>query len=477
MTNLWIRHFFEKKYFIQKYLKEGEKTMNEQKVLGYLPHETPSFGKLLLFALQQIIVMFPATVLVALLTGFHVSTTIFASGLATLCFILITKKKIPLYYGSSFSYIAAIVSITKVAYGEIAADALISQAQFGIILSGLVSIAAGLLVKRYSMAMIEKVLPPTVTGPIAIIIGLSLARTALQNITNSYAPGAMMNLGWLIAFVSLIVTILCSIFVRKGTIGQLPILIGLLSGYAVAGFITLVSKYDFISFSLMENQGFFTFPHFTLPTPSWSAVVAIMPIAIATIPESTAHLCQLDLYVNKLADEKGQPKGKIADLLGLNLIGDGLGDMISGFVGGPAGTNYGENISTMSITKNFSVMVLVAAAVITMVISFFTPLSAAVYSIPNAVIGGISIYLFGVIAIQGVAIMNDKKVDLFDPKNLAIIASILIIGLGGSYLPDGMIPLFGIEAPAIATAAIFGILLNLVINLIEKLLVKKVKTS
>ena len=176
--------------------------MNEQKILGYLPHETPSFGKLLLFALQQIIVMFPATVLVALLTGFHVSTTIFASGLATICFILITKKKIPLYYGSSFSYIAAILSITKVGYGEIAADALISQAQFGIILSGLVSIGAGLIVKRFSMSVIEKVLPPTVTGSIAIVIGLSLAKTALENVTNSYAPGVEMNLAWLVAFVA-----------------------------------------------------------------------------------------------------------------------------------------------------------------------------------------------------------------------------------------------------------------------------------
>ncbi|HNZ77127.1 MAG TPA: solute carrier family 23 protein [Bacilli bacterium] len=447
--------------------------MNEQKILGYLPHETPSFGKLLLFALQQIIVMFPATVLVALLTGFHVSTTIFASGLATICFILITKKKIPLYYGSSFSYIAAILSITKVGYGEIAADALISQAQFGIILSGLVSIGAGLIVKRFSMSVIEKVLPPTVTGSIAIVIGLSLAKTALENVTNSYAPGVEMNLAWLVAFVALIVTVICSVFVRKGTIGQLPILIGLLSGYLVAGIITLVSQYDFVDFGKLPNQGLFIIPHFTLPTPSWTATIAIMPIAIATIPESTAHLCQLDLYVNKLAEEKGQPHQKIADLLGLNLIGDGLGDMISGLIGGPAGTNYGENISTMSITKNFSVKVLMGAAIMTMIISFFGPLSAAVYSIPNAVICGISIYLFGVIAIQGVAIMNDRQVSLFDPKNLAIIASILILGLGGSYLPGGMIPLFGIEAPAIATAAIFGILLNLLFKLIETIINKR----
>ncbi len=147
-----------------------------KKIIGYLPDEKPSFLKLLLFALQQIIVMFPATVLVAILTGFHVSTTIFASGLATLCFILITGKKIPLYYGSSFSYITAICAITIPSeYGIPAPDALISQAQFGIVLSGLISIAVGLLVRKISMERIEKILPPTVTGSVALIIGLSLA--------------------------------------------------------------------------------------------------------------------------------------------------------------------------------------------------------------------------------------------------------------------------------------------------------------
>jgi uracil permease len=146
--------------------------------------------------------------------------------------------------------------------------------------------------------------------------------------------------------------------------------------------------------------------------------------------------------------------------LGLNLIGDGVGDIVSGFVGGPAGTNYGENISTMAITKNFSVWVLGAAAIITMIISFFTPLANLIYTLPSAVIGGASIYLFGVIAAQGIAIMIEKKVDLFDAKNMAIIAVILIFGIGGTFLFGGVIPLFGMELPAIATASIAGILLN-----------------
>jgi uracil permease len=445
--------------------------VQQEKIYGYLPDESPSFWKLLLFAFQQIIVMFPATVVVAIITGFHVSTTIFASGLATICFILITKKQIPLYYGSSFSYIAAILSITSAGIvNGVASDNLISQAQFGIILSGLVSIGAGLIVKRFSFKAIEKILPPTITGSIAIIIGLSLAGSAMSGPTDvvNYAGVTLeniqlaSNLGWTIALVTLISTIMFSVYIKKGTWGQIPILLGLLVGYLTALVFGLISGIKFLDFGLMKDASLFTIPHFTFPKMSWPAVLAIMPIAIATIPESTAHLCQLDIYVNKLAKDKGTKKDyNISDKLGLNLIGDGLGDIISGAIGGPAGTNYGENISTMSITRTFSTKVLMTAAIITMVISFLTPLSAAVYSIPKPVIGGISIYLFGVIAAQGIAIMIDKKVDMFDSKNLAVISIILIVGIGGSFqFENGMIPFFGMKAPAIATAAILGIILN-----------------
>jgi len=213
----------------------------------------------------------------------------------------------------------------------------------------------------------------------------------------------------------------------------------------------------------------FNLPTFTFPTPSLAALAALMPIAIATIPESTAHIYQLDIYVNNLAKKRGAKRYDIEDKLGLNLIGDGVGDIVSGLIGGPAGTNYGENISAMAISKIFSVPVLIAASIITMVISCFTPLINAVYSIPTPVIGGLSIYLFGIIAAQGITIMMDRKVDMFKSKNLAIIATILIIGLGGSFgYPNGMIPVFGIEFPAIATAAVFGIVLNLLLSIGEK---------
>jgi len=446
-------------------------TSKQKEFTGYLPDEKPPFLKLILFAFQQILVMFPATVLVALLTGFHISTTIFASGLATLCFVLITKRQIPLYFGSSFSYIAAIVSMTAVSFGEIAPDEKIRMAQFGIALSGLISIAVGLLINKFGKKIVDKILPATITGPIALTIGLSLAVAALDNAAGgnaATAAGPVANVSWIIAIATLLATVLFSVFL-KGTMSQLPIFFGIVFGYLLATAITLFTDIKVIDFAAIGQAQAIAVPHFTLPLPNWAAVLAIMPIAIATIPESTAHVYQLDIYVNDLAKKKKSKKDyKIADKLGLNLIGDGIGDIVSGMIGGPAGTNYGENLSTMAITRNFSIPVLVAAAVITMVISFSGVLSAAVSSIPACVIGGLSIYLFGVIAAQGIAIMKEKDVDMFDSRNLAVMATVLIIGIGGSFINGGMIPMFGIEFPAIATAAVVGIVLNLILSIGKK---------
>jgi uracil permease len=444
--------------------------------IGYLPDERPPFVELFLFALQQIVVMFPATVLVALITGFHVSTTIFASGLATLCFILITGRKIPLYYGSSFSYIAAIASIMAAEqFANYSLNDKISIAQFGIVMSGFVSIAAGLIIQRTGRNTIDKILPPTVTGSIAMIIGLSLAANAMGDaasfpVVDKLQSALAQNMAWIISIVTLVSTIAYSVYL-KGKLSQLPILFGLLTGYVTALVIGFITGIPFVSFNTIEADGVFSLPIFTLPKPTLAAVGAIMPIAIATIPESTAHVYQLDIYVNDLAKKmKSGKKYNIADKLGLNLVGDGIGDIVSGMIGGPAGTNYGENISTMAISKVFSIPVLITAACITMIISCFTPLINVVYSIPKAVIGGLSIYLFGVIAAQGVTIMMDRKVDMFKSKNLAVIAIILIIGLGGSFgfEGNGMIPMFGMQFPALATAAVAGIVLNLLLSIGEK---------
>ncbi|MBO7677236.1 MAG: xanthine permease [Erysipelotrichaceae bacterium] len=464
--------------------------------IGYLPDEVPSIGRLLLYALQQVIVMFPATITVALITGFQVSTTIFASGLATLCFILITKKRIPLYYGSSFSYLSA-VSAMALAEGSEAQIAswqttgilppeLISKAQFGIIMSGFVSIAAGIIAKKFGVEKIEKFLPASITGSVSMVIGLTLAGNAMSdfigvgNVVNglSVDKGSAVAMMWLlVGLITFISTCLYSRYL-KGLLSQLPLLLGVFTGCLAALLIYLAFDINLFrnvpaealaasSFKLGDGN-FFALPAFTLPKFSMNALLGIMPIAIATIPESTAHMYQLDIYVNDLAKEKNKKRYELIPLLGDNLIGDGLCDMISGVIGGPAGTNYGENISTMAITRVFSVRVLSVASVIAMIVSCFTPLIKIIYGIPLAVIGGIEVYCFGAIAAQGIAILIDKGVSMFDSKNIAVIALICIFGLGGQYAFGGTIPFFTLNIPCVAGAAIAGIILNYILRFSDK---------
>ena len=470
-------------------------SVKNQKI-GYLPEEVPSLGKLLLYALQQVIVMFPATITVALITGFQVSTTIFASGLATLCFILITKRRIPLYYGSSFAYLSA-VSAMAMAEGSVEQIAswqatgilpaeLISKAQFGIIMSGFVSIAAGLVVKKFGAEKIEKFLPASITGSVSMVIGLTLAGNAMSDFLGigntinglDVTQGSPVSYAWLI--VGLITFFATCVYSRylKGLMGQLPLLLGVLTGCAVALLFNVFGGINLFrsvpaealaasSFKLGDGS-IFALPAFTLPKFSLNALLGIMPIAIATIPESTAHIYQLDIYVNDVAREKGKGKYDMVSLLGDNLIGDGLCDMVSGIVGGPAGTNYGENISTMAITRVFSVPVLAVASIIAMIVACFTPLIQIIYGIPLAVIGGIEVYCFGAIAAQGIAILIDKGVSMFDSKNIAVIALVCIIGLGGQYAFGGNIPFFNANIPCVAGAAIFGIILNFILTLGDK---------
>ncbi|MDD2269006.1 MAG: solute carrier family 23 protein [Eubacteriales bacterium] len=448
--------------------------MNNGKVIGYLPDERPPVWKLILYSLQQVVVMFPATILVALITGFHVSTTVFASGFATICFILVTGGKIPLYYGSSFSYLPAIASLMMSKEWEgMLHDTKISYIQFGIIMSGVISILAGLLIKLAGKKVIDKILPATVTGPVAIIIGISLAGNAIKDASFDSAIGTTNDLFWIVSGITLLATIIFSVYL-KGILGQISLLLGPIVGCIVAFIVQEVSGVPLFralpdEVAATMGSGVFAVPHFTLPKVSWGAVAAIMPIALATIPESTAHVYQLDIYVNDLAKKKKNGKKyNIADKLWLNLVGDGIGDMVSASMGGPAGTNYGENISAMAITKVFSTPVLIGAAIIAMLISFFTPLISALYAIPQAVIGGLEIYLFGAITAQGVAIMIDRKVDMFSSRNIAVIATILVLGIGGHYAYDGYITIGSIDLPCIAFAAIFGILLNLFLSIGQK---------
>ncbi len=445
------------------------------KVLGYLPQDTPPVGSMLSLGIQQVLTMFPATVLVAILTKFDVGVTLLASGLGTIIALLVSKRRIPMYYGSSFSYIAVVIT----AMNLYAKDCFSSSAtycadgvrlvQVGIIGTAVVEILFGLLIMRIGKNALDKILPPVITGSVAIVIGIALAYEAIKMAAGAAVGGAVdqATVHWLVAFITLLATIVFSVYLQgKGLLGMLPVLFGAIVGYLVAIPFGLV-KFDAVATADWVRVPPITFPDFGNPN-AWAIVFSIALIAIATIPESTAHLYQMSLYIDALAKELKRAPIEIKKLIGLNLVADGSDDIVVGLLGGCAGTNYGENNSLMAITRNYSVPVLMTAGVIAILLGFVGKLAALVGTIPVAVTGGLSIYLFGVIGMQGAALIQSEKVNLFEPRQLAIGAIILVTGIGGAIgLPNGLYPftipvIFPNGIPAIVFAAIVGILLNLV---------------
>lgn len=453
------------------------------KVVGYLPQDVPPIGKMLLLGFQHVITMFPATVLCALLMHFNVSTVLTVTGFATIVALIGAKLSmgnyIPLYYGSSFSYIAAVTMVINqlepgLGFGVPASPATISVVQTGFIATGVINIIVGLIIRLTGgKAGVDKILPPIITGSVAIVIGIGLGFAALGmasgtccGVDPATSPQTTLT-WWAVSTLTLVITILFSVYLQgKGFIGMLPILLGAVVGYIIAIPFGLVN-FGAIGTSSLITAPVFTFPDFSNPL-SLSVMISVGIMAIATIPESTAHLYQISLYVDHLAEEQGREKLGLSKFIGLNLMLDGLNDLVNGLFGSTAGTNYGENNSLMVITRNYSGVVLITAGAIAVLLGFIGPLKDAVNSVPTAVWGGLAIYLYGVIGMQGIALMIAEKVDLYDPGKLAIGACILIIGIGGTIgYPSGLpIPLltgiFPFGWPPIATAALFGILLNLV---------------
>jgi uracil permease len=455
--------------------------------MGYLPNDTPEFGKMLLLGFQHVITMFPATVLCALLMGFPVSTVLTVTGFGTIVALLGAKWSmgtyIPLYYGSSFSYLAAVMAITQTGFGEVADARTLGIVQAGFLATGVINVLVGLIIRILGgKEAVDKVLPPVVTGSVACTIGIGLGAAAL-NMASGWNAGFTggNNTWWVAALVTMLAAIFFSVYLQgKGFLGMLPILLGAIVGYLVAIPMGLVS----ISWS----ETFFRIPQFQLPVFNDPMTVTVIfgvgIMAIATIPESTAHLYQISLYVDHLAEEKGLEKLGLSKYVGLNLMLDGLNDIVNGLFGSTAGTNYGENNSLMVITRNYSGTVLLTAGAISILLGFIAPLSDIVNSIPQAVSGGLSIYLFGVIGMQGIALMIAEKVNLFDPKQLALGAVILIVGIGGNIgYPGGFLPfpilqgLFPSGLPAIATGAVLGILINLVFLFIKPPAERKAATK
>jgi uracil permease len=423
----------------------------------YLPNEKPPFFKLILFSLQILIAVLPATIVVPLLTGFDVATTIFASGFATLCFIGVTKGKVPLYIGSSFSYIGAMIALMSVSqFANLGQFDKIAIATFGIAASGVINILAGILVNKIGMNAITKVITPTLTGSIAMSIGATLTANAVGDALGSG------NYGLVVALITLLSIILFSVYLR-GFFQQISLLLGILVGVGVSYLVLQFAGVSLFRDVIATSTTLLTTPHFVLPIPNWEAVIALGAIAIATIPESFAHSHQIDTYVDELADEKGKNHSGIKNMIGTVLIGDGVADIASSVIGGVGGTSYGEAISVMSITKVYSIYTVIGASILAIAVSFFTPFINAIYAIPATVIGGVEIVCFGGIIAQGIAIMKDK-VDFFSPKDILTVASISVIAIGGQFYQGGVLPIFGMQIPCIAGAAIFGIILNCLLN-------------
>jgi uracil permease len=334
--------------------------------------------------------------------------------------------------------------------------------QVGILGTAVFEILVGLLIIRIGKEGLDRVLPPIITGSVAVVIGIALAGAAL----------GMASAHWGIAFVTLVVTVCFSVYLQSaGLLGMLPLLLGAVVGYLVSIPLGLVR------FELVAQAAWVRVPNVTAPAfgdpQAWAVVASIALIAIATIPESTAHLYQMSLYIDQLAKELGRQPLEIKRLVGLNLVADGSEDVVAGFLGGCAGTNYGENNSLMAITRCYSVPVLMTAGGIAIALGFVGKLAALVNTIPVAVTGGLSIYLFGVIGMQGVALIQSERVNLFEPRHLAVGAIVLICGIGGNLaLKDGLFPfpipvLFPGGIPAIVFSAIAGILLNLLFLVVK----------
>lgn len=449
-------------------------------VIGYLPNDTPPFGQMVLLGLQHVLTMFPATVLAAILMKFPVSTVLTITGLGTVITLIVSKLTlgtyIPLYYGSSFSYITAVAGIMT-ALGvssetAVAPPEAISVVTAGFIATAIINVVVGFIIRASGgKQALDKVLPAIITGPVACTIGIGLGAAALTMSSGTCCgiadPGTQIK-WWTAAIVTLLAAYIFSVYLQgKGFVGMLPILLAAVVGYLVAIPLGLVDWGRFGQEALLRAP-VITLPRFNDPL-TLTAIVGIGIMAIATIPESTAHLYQISLYVDHLAEEQGRKKYGLAEYIGFNLMLDGLDDFINGLFGSTAGTNYGENNSLMVITRNYAGPALLTAGVIAMILGFIGPLAEAISSIPTAVSGGLAIYLFGVIGMQGIALMMAEKVNLYDPRQLAIGAIILIVGIGGNIgFPNGFLPIplltgiFPNGWPAIATGAVLGILFNLI---------------
>ena len=407
--------------------------------------QRPSAGKGILLSFQHVFAMFGATILVPLILGMPVSVALFASGVGTLIYMVSTGFKVPVYLGSSFAFITAMSLAMKEMGGDV------SAAQTGVILTGLIYVIVATSVRFAGTKWIDKLLPPIVIGPMIIVIGLGLAGSAVTN------AGLVADGNWKNALVA-VVTFLIAAFINtkgKGFLRIIPFLFAIIGGYLFA--LTL----GLVDFTPVLKANWFEIPGFYLPFSTGGAfkeynlyfgpeTIAILPIAIVTISEHIGdHTVLSQICGRQFLKEPG---------LHRTLLGDGIATSVSAFLGGPANTTYGENTGVIGMTRIASVSVIRNAAFIAIALSFLGKFTALISTIPSAVLGGMSILLYGVIASNGLKVLIKERVDFSQMRNLIIASAMLVLGLGGAILKVGPVTLSGT-----ALSAMTGIILNLIL--------------
>ena len=407
--------------------------------------QRPSAGKGILLSFQHVFAMFGATILVPLILGMPVSVALFASGVGTLIYMISTGFKVPVYLGSSFAFITAM----SLAMKELGGD--VSAAQTGVILTGFIYVLVAAGVRFAGTKWIDKLLPPIIIGPMIIVIGLGLAGSAVTN------AGLVADGNWKNALVA-VVTFLIAAFINtkgKGFLRIIPFLFAIIGGYLFA--LTL----GLVDFTPVLKANWFEIPGFYLPFSTGGAfkeynlyfgpeTIAILPIAIVTISEHIGdHTVLGQICGRQFLKEPG---------LHRTLLGDGIATSVSAFLGGPANTTYGENTGVIGMTRIASVSVIRNAALIAIALSFLGKFTALISTIPNAVLGGMSILLYGVIASNGLKVLIKERVDFGQMRNLIIASAMLVLGLGGAILKLGPVTLSGT-----ALSAMTGIILNLIL--------------
>ena len=399
----------------------------------------------LFLSFQHVFAMFGATILVPTLTGYPVSVALFASGIGTLIYTFVTKRKVPVYLGSSFAYIGAVIIAVEAMGGDI------SAAQTGLILVGIIYVIVAFVVKVIGKGWIDRLLPPIVIGPMIAVIGLGLAANAVKN------AGFIEN-GDGRAMIVAIVTFLIAAFIStkaKGFFKIIPFLIAILCGYLLSLCLGIVD------FEPVMKADWFSLPDFILPfsLPGFASyhfyfgpeTFAILPVAFVTIAEHIGdHTVLGKICGRNFLKDPG---------LDRTLMGDGIATAVSAFLGGPANTTYGENTGVIGMTKIASVYVTSGAACIAILLSCVGKISAFISTIPVCVLGGMSILLYGVIASNGLRVLVDNHIDFGKQRNLVIASAMLVIGLGGAILPLGSF----MTLSGTALSALVGVILNLII--------------